>query len=235
MKDTEQFIEQERRAEQAALPFVYGVSFTDCLRINGIATEIALEEKVTQAHRVYGAWNAFLRAEGLVTSEVVMTKTKKGKEKEVLVVKKPMSLMGEGEELMEKMYTWTTMKYGAVYKAIKKDEEKEWLRTIIRFVVTSRIMENKYHQWITLGQGFADESVAQKMAEVYRFRYEMPSVARLIHATLLVHKDREAEDWEKRLAQEVITGVFDRLRRDRLGTLPPIEKGELLISRREAI
>jgi hypothetical protein len=59
--------EQERRAEQAALPYVYGVSFTDCLRINHIVTELLVDEKVIQAHRVYGAWNAFLIAIGEVT------------------------------------------------------------------------------------------------------------------------------------------------------------------------
>jgi hypothetical protein len=96
-------------------------------------------------------------------------------------------------------------------------------------------MENKYHQWITSGQGFADEVVANRMAEIYRFRNALPSVARLIHAALLVHKEREAEDWEKRLAEEIIAGVYDRLRVDRLGALPPVGKVELLTEGTEVI
>jgi hypothetical protein len=226
--------EQERRAEQAALPYVYGVSFTDCLRIHGVATELLVGEKVIHAHRVYSAWNAFLRASGMVSGEVVTTTTRTGKVKEIPVVAQPTSLKGSAESLISRMLTWITTGYSEGYKAITTDEEKAWLRTVIRFVVTSRIMESKYGQWIKTGSGFADEAVAQRMAEVYRFRSEMPEVAKLIHATLLVHKDREAEDWEKRLAEEIIAGVYDRLRVDRLGALPPIEKVELLTEGKEA-
>jgi len=111
--------------------------------------------------------------------------------------------------------------YGETYQAIATDEEQKWLQTVIRFVVYQRIVENKYAAWLREGTGFADETVAQTMAQIYRFRYEMPTVARLIHVTLLRHSDREAEDWEKQLAQQIIAGVFDLLRVDRLGSLPP--------------
>ena len=225
---------QERRAEQAALPFVYGVSFTDCLRINGIATEVEVDGKTIQAHRVYGAWNAFLIAEGSVTGERTTTTTRTGKTKEKPVVKQPMDL-ASAASFMEKMFEWITARYSEAYQSITRKEEKEWLRMVIRFVVYQRIMESKYKEWITSGQGFVDEAVAQKMAEVFRFRTEMSAVARLIHATLLVHKDREAEEWEKRLAQEVIAGVFDLLRVDRLGALPPVEKMALITKGKEAV
>ena len=215
---------QERRAEQAALPCVYGVSFTDCLRINGIATELEVGRKVIQAHRIYGAWNAFLTAEGPVTEERIATTRSAGNTKGLPVVKQPTALTDEAEHLVKEMAKWITTSYGEAYRAIKTDEEKEWLSTVIQFVVKSRIMENKYHQWITEGSGFVDEAVAHKMAEIYRFRSEMKALARLIHTTLLVHKDRDAEDWEKRLAEALIAGLFDLLRVDRLGALPPIEK-----------
>jgi hypothetical protein len=231
MKDTEEFIEQERRAEQAALPFVYGVSFTDCLRINGIATELEVEGKMIQAHRIYGAWNAFLIAIKEVTEERITTTTKKGKVREKPVVKQPMNLASAGI-FMEKMFEWITTRYSKAYQSMTQKEEKEWLRTVIRFVVYQRIMENKYQQWITSSQGFVDETVARKISEIYRFRSEMSSVARLIHATLLVHKGRKAEEWERRVAEEIITGVFDKLRVDRLGALPSIEKVELLTERK---
>lgn len=194
--------EEERRAEQAAVPFVYGVSFTDCLRINGIATELEVEGKVIQAHRIYGAWNTFLTAIGEVTGERVTTTTRRGKTKEKPVVKQP-TLLTEASHFREKLFDWIRSGYGEAYKAIQTDEEMTWLKQVIRFVVYQRIMENKYHQWVTSGSGFVDEAVAHKMAEIYRFRYEMPAVARLIHATLLKHKDRDAEEWEKKLAQEI--------------------------------
>src|SRR5947207_589391 len=142
--------------------------------------------------------------------------------------------LSEAESLAKRMFTWMTTSYSEIYQAIATDEERQWLMTVIRFVVMQRIMEKKYHQSITEGSGFIDEAVVRKIAEIYRFRYEMPTVARLIHATLLVHKDREAEEWEKKLAQEIIAGVFDLLRVDRLGTLPPVKKVELLIEGKEA-
>jgi hypothetical protein len=110
--------EQERRAEQAALPFVYGVSFTDCLRINGVATELLVDEKLIQAHRVYGAWNAFLRACDLVSGEVTTKTTRTGKVKEVPKVTQPTSLV-DGASLSEKMFTWITTRYSEAYKAKK--------------------------------------------------------------------------------------------------------------------
>jgi hypothetical protein len=205
-------VEQEKRAEQAALPFVYGVNFTDCLRINGVATGLVVDGKTVQAHRIYGAWQRFLRAEGLVTGD-----------------------LSEAEHLTQRMFTWITTSYSATYQAIATEDERQWLQIILRFVVMRRIMENKYTKWVTSGSGFVDEAVARKIAEVYRFQYEMPTVARLIHATLLRHSDHEAEEWEKKLAQEIIAGIFDLLRVDRLGTLPPVKKGELLIEGKEAL
>jgi len=62
-----------------------------------------------------------------------------------------------------------------------------------------------------------------KIAEIYRFKYEMPQVARLIHEKFLHHKEREPEGWEKKLAEDIIAGVFDLLRVDRLRLLPPVD------------
>jgi hypothetical protein len=141
--------EDEKRAEQAAVLFVYGVNFTDCLRINGIATELEVEGKVIQAHRVYGAWGAFLIAIGEVTGELTTTTTRTGNILEKPVVKQPTVLTNEAERLREKMFDWIRSSYGKAYKEIKTEEEMAWLRQVIRFVVYQRIMENKYHQWVT--------------------------------------------------------------------------------------
>ncbi len=176
------------------------------------------------AYRIYSAWNAFLIAIGSVTGERITMKTRAGKTREMQKVLQPSALTDEAEHLMEKLFSWIRSSYGQAYKAIKTDEEMAWLKQVIRFVVYQKIMENKYHQWITSGQGFVDDVVAQKMAEIYRFRSEMASLAHLIHTTLLVHKGREAEEWEKRRALEIITGIADKLRVDRLGALPPLEK-----------
>ncbi len=164
--------EDEKRAEQAAVLFVYGVNFTDCLRINGIATELEVEGKVIQAHRVYGAWGAFLIAIGEVTGELTTTTTRTGNILEKPVVKQPTVLTNEAERLREKMFDWIRSSYGKAYKEIKTEEEMAWLRQVIRFVVYQRIMENKYHQWVTEGSGFEDEAVARKIEEIYRFRVD---------------------------------------------------------------
>ena len=103
-------IERERRAEQHALPFVYGVNFTDCLRINGIATERLVDGRTIHAHRIYGAWKAYLRACGKLTREGVTTTTKTGRTREQPVVKEPVDL-SEAEQLSQKMFTWMTTSY----------------------------------------------------------------------------------------------------------------------------
>lgn len=100
MTDRQLKSEQESGAERKALPFVYGVNFTDCLRVHGIATELSVNGKVIQAHRIYGAWTAFLRGIGCVTGQVVTTTTKGGESKEKSVVKEPVELV-EAEYLMQ--------------------------------------------------------------------------------------------------------------------------------------
>jgi hypothetical protein len=175
MENQQLKIEQERRAEQKALPFVSGVSFTDCLRVNGIATELLVDGNLVLAHRISGAWPRFLRAEGEVTGEQVTTTTKKGKQSQKPVVKEPMDL-SEAESLAKRMFTWMTTSYSETYQAIATDEERQWLTTVIRFVVMQRIMEKKYHQSIPEGSGFIDEAVVRKVAEIYRLVEETSHV-----------------------------------------------------------
>jgi hypothetical protein len=221
--DAQRFLEIEFKAENYAIPFVYGVNFSDCLRMNGIDTEIEVDGKKIQAHRIYGLWETFLIGIGETTGQTIITKTPKGKEKEKPVVKQPTRFADVADSLIKKMQTWITTDHTDVYKSLVQENETDWLETVIRFAVYRRIMENKYHKWMTTGKGFADPSVATRIAEVYRFKYEMPNLARLIHEKLLVHKDHhEPEDWEKRLSQDIITGLFDLVRVDRLRLLPPV-------------
>jgi hypothetical protein len=222
-----QAIEQEKEAERLALPFVSGVSFIDCLRANGIETEIEVDEQKIEAHRIYGAWTSFLIATGEVTGEVVGTKSRQKP-----VVKRPSVLTTEADQLIKKMVTWITTSYSKRYRPLSTGKEAQWLSTIIRFVVMSRIMENKYHQWITTGQGFVDPSVGSRVAEIYRLRYEMPQVARIIYKTLQ-HYEGLAEQERKQLGEAIVTGIFDRLRVDRLG--PPLHPDARLTQAKEAI
>jgi hypothetical protein len=223
INDAQQILEKEIEAENYAVPFVYGVNFSDCLRMNGIDTEIEVDGKKIQAHRIYGLWETALIGIGETTGQTTITKTPKGKEKEKPVVKRFTRFTDVADDLIKKIFAWITTDYTDPYKSIVQASEVEWLETVIRFVVYRRIMENKYYKWITKKRGFADSDVAAKIAEIYRFKYEMPYVARLIHEKLLAHKDHvPAEEWEKKLSQDIITGLFDLLRVDRLRLLPPV-------------
>lgn len=226
--DAQLFLEKEKEAENYAVPFVYGVNFSDCLRMHFISTELEVDGKKIQAHRIYGSWETFLIAAGEITGKTIATKTRGGKEKEKPVAKLPDVFTGIADSHIKKMYTWITTDYTDAYKSIATEDEQTWLEAVIRFTVYRRIMEAKYHKWMTTGKGFADRDVALKIGEIYRFKYEMPQIARLIHEKLLHHKDREAEEWEKQLSQEIITGVFDLLRVDRLRLLPPVPPDEPL-------
>lgn len=216
------FLEKEKEEENYATPFVYGVSFSDCLRMNGLETELEVDGKKIQAHRIFGLWETYLIATGVVTGVTVITKTKSGKEKEKPVAKLPDIFTDVSDAHQKKMYTWLTTEYTDTYKSIATESEKVWLEQVIRFTVYRRIMEAKYRKWITTGKGFADPSIPFRIAEVYRFKYEMDSLARLIHEKLLVHKDRKPEEWEKKLKEDLIAGLFDLLRTDRLRLLPPV-------------
>lgn len=222
--DAQYFLEKEKLAENYAVPFVYGVNFSDCLRIHMIDTEIEVDGKKIQAARIYGLWDTYLIAIGEVTGQTVAAKTKSGKKKEKPVVKHPDKFTDLADYHMKKMLLWLTADYTELYKSFATEEEQTWLSTVIRFIVYRRITETKYHKWMTTGKGFADIEVARKIADVYRFKYEMPSIARLIHEKFESHKKDEPppDEWRKQLAQEIITGVFDLLRADRLRLLPPV-------------
>lgn len=228
--DAQRFLEMEIKAENYAVPFVYGVNYSDCLRMNSIDTEIIVDGKKIQAHRIYGAWNDFLISIGEVTEQIIITTTKTGKVKEKPEPKQPTRFTDVADSLIKRMVAWAMEKY----PSIGTKQEQEWLETVIRFAVYRRIMESKYDRWIKKKQGFADPTVAAKIAEVYRFKYEMPWIARMIHEKLLHHKDRDAEAWEKQLAQDIITGVFDLIRVDRLRLLPPVDP-KLLEGGEEAV
>lgn len=217
------FIEAQIKLENYAVPFVHGVTYSDCLRINNIETEKEIDGKKIQAHRIYGQWDTILIAIGEVTERVITVKTKSGKTKEKIIAKQPTNFIN-ADSLTTKIYNdWALPKYSSAVT----EEETQWLEIIIRFIVYRRIMENIYHKWVTTGKGFADPSVATRIADIYRFRYEMPYVARLINEKMLHHKDREAEGWEKQLSQDIIAGVFDLLRADRLRLLPPVDPKQL--------
>lgn len=229
--DAQYFIEKEKEAENYAVPFIEGVHFTDCLRMNLIETELEVDVKEStrklQAHRIYGLWETYLAATGEVTKETITTKTKGGKIKTKPVVKQPSIFTGFADDHMKKMYTWLTTEYTDMYKAISTKAECTWLETVIRFTVLRRIMENKYKRWITTGSGFADPGVAARVAEIYRMKYVLPELARVVNSVFLKHKERTAEDWERRMAQDVIMGVFDLLRSDPVRLLPPVKPNNI--------
>jgi len=238
--DAQYFLEKEKEAENYAVPFVAGGNFSDCLRMYHFEAELEVDvnagTKKIQAHRIYGLWETYLIAIGEVTGETITIKTKSGKSKEKPIAKQPDIFTGSAKDHMEKMYDWITTQYTDGYKAITTKKEQEWLKTVIRFAVLRRIMEYKYHKWLTTGKGFADTGVAMRVAEIYRFKYEIPEIARLINTKFLTHKDRAAEDWEKKMAQDIIIGIFDMLREDRLRLLPPINPNEMpLIEGEDAI
>jgi flagellar motor switch/type III secretory pathway protein FliN len=226
-EEAQRLIEEEIQEENYAISFTHGVTGIDCLRIYGQETEIKIikqdddgniiKEVTIYAAKVNAAWNKYLIASG----EVLSIKDKNGKP----IAKQPTRLARTVEGHMKRFFTWITTEYTAQYKLIAEKDEIEWLETVIRFVVYRKIMETKYIIRLLKGKrhGFADPSIGDRLEKIYRFKYELPEVARLIHHKLEKHKDREAYQWEKELAKEIVAEIFGLLRADRLELIPPTE------------
>jgi hypothetical protein len=132
-------IEKEKKAENNAVPFVYGNTFTDCLKTHHIDTEREINGNKIQAHTIYGLWEKYLIATGAVEEgQTVITTTKGGKKKALPVIKPPKMFTDEAEKHMQQMYNWLTTEYTDRYKSITTTEEQAWIKTIIRFTVLRR-------------------------------------------------------------------------------------------------
>src|SRR2546430_8435671 len=109
IEDAAQLLDKEKEQENFAVPFVYGVNFSDCLRMNDIPTEIKVDGKTIYAHKIFGAWGKFLIAIGETSgskTEKVIRKTKKGeveKEVEVFIPKKIIRYTGVIDSFKKKM------------------------------------------------------------------------------------------------------------------------------------
>jgi hypothetical protein len=244
------FHKKEAQAERDAVPFVCGYSFSDCLRINGIKPDIMVRvkdrkgditiEKI-EAYTVYGSWEKYLKETEQVTGKTTTKILKSGKEKTELEVVTPIILINNVETHIEKMYTWLTTQYTDRYKSITKDEDQDWLKTIIRVTVLRRIMKNKFYSQRDTGNGFMDITVYESIKWIFNVDEAKEEIAKLSHKgcydgvskAIQLNERINAELKEKEILQDIATSAAVEAVREILPSLietlvkhlPLLEKG----------
>jgi hypothetical protein len=167
--DSQRLLALEKHAEQRALTILRGATFTDCLKINGIAPtcEIATPEGKTVTIRgsdVYDhrTWKKFLASINQDENICQLTDVR--------------------ENLAEQYKTWLLREHTARYRALATEADLGWLERVITLAVTRHIMEQKYVAYTSQGlETFADPRTAIEMGNLLLLNHVAREIARSIH------------------------------------------------------
>lgn len=167
--DSQRLLALEKQAEQWALTILRGATFTDCLKINGIAPacEIVTPEGKTVTIRgsdVYDhrTWKKFLASINQDEDIYQLTDVK--------------------EHLAQQYKTWLLREHTARYRALATEADLEWLERVITLAVTRHIIEQKYAAYTSQGlETFADPRTAIEMGNLLLLNHVAREIARSVH------------------------------------------------------
>ena len=167
--DAEQLLTAEKRAEQWALSVLHGTTFTDNLKINGLAPMLEImtpgEKPITiRGSDIYDkrTWKKFLTSINQTESVYQLTDI--------------------GEHLIEHYKQWLLNEHTARYRALSTEAHLTWFERVVTLAVTRHIMEQKYAAYATQGlETFADPRVAVEMGYLLMLNQVVKESARLIH------------------------------------------------------
>jgi hypothetical protein len=213
--DSQRFLNAEKRAEQWALTVLHGTTFTDCLKMNGLAPslEVSTPEGKTVTIRgsdIYDSrtWKKFLAS---ISQEEGIYQ-----------------LTGIGENVAGQYKSWLLNEHTARYRVLSANADLAWLERVVTLAVTRHIMEQKYEAYTTQGlETFADPRVAIEMGNLIMLNHLAKEAARLIHhivkepgqARQLIEQFYEVHDHQMKarvLAMREQPGVLPP------GTTPPL-------------
>lgn len=197
---SQQLLISEKRAEQWALTVLHGITFNDCLKINGLmpSLEVLTPEGKTTIIRgsdIYDhkTWKKFL------------TSTKQ--EEDIY------QLTEVGEHLATQYKAWLLNDYTPRYRVIATENDLTWLERVVILSVTRHIMEQKYKAYTTKGlETFADPHTAIEMGNLLLLNNMMKESARLIHH--IVKEPHQAQH----LLEQFSNDVYQRLQGKLLST-----------------
>jgi hypothetical protein len=209
MADAQQRLQMEQHAEQWALMVVRGTTFTDCLKLNGLAPsrQVSTSEGKTFTLRgsdIYDSrtWKKFLASTGQQESIYQFT--------------------DQGEQVAEHYKIWLLNEHTDRYQALSAEADLAWFEQVVTLAVTRHIMEQKYQAYTTQGlETFADPRVAMEMGNVLMLNHLMKEAARLVHH--IVKKPEQARQLIEQFYEEHDRQMQARslLMREPPQTLPP--------------
>ena len=212
---SQQFLAAEKRSEQWALTVLHSATFTDCLKVNGIAPilEVLTPEGKTVTIRGSDIYDRKTWKKFLVSTE----------QSEDIY-----QLTEVGEHLATQYKAWLLKSYTPRYQVISTEDDLAWLERVVTLAVMRHIMEQKYAAYTTQGlETFADPHTAIEMGNLLLLNSMMKETARLIH-----HIVKEP-DQAQHLLQQFSGELYQRLQGALLPTresLPSLPSGNPLSS-----
>src|SRR5579859_2252183 len=207
--DSQRLLNAEKRAEQWALTVLRGTTFTDCLKINGLAPalEVSLPEEKTITIRgsdIYDSrtWKKFLTSTNQAENVSQLTEI--------------------GEQLAEHYKRWLLNEHTARYRALAAEADLAWFERVVTLAVTRHIMEQKYEAYTTQGlEAFADPRVAIEMGNLLMLNHMVKETARLVHH--IVKDPTQARQLIEQFYEEHYRQMQARslLTREQSSALPP--------------
>jgi hypothetical protein len=159
---------REMYAERAAVESVCGVSFTDCMKLSGVAEcrEVRYFDKkgvekreIIHGRDIYKAWLSF--------------------QTEVLADISKARLDGYADVLAAKFSQWLRTSYTPRYRRLASADDLAWLDQVTLLVAKRRIMEFKYLN--RANEAFADGYAEQLMTLAMMLRQGASEMARVAH------------------------------------------------------
>src|SRR6266436_6569868 len=152
--DSQRLLNEEKRAEQWALTVLRGTTFSDCLKLNGLAPTLEVlmpgEKTITiRGSDIYDSrtWSKFLA--NINQKECIY------------------QLTDAGEHVAEQYQVWLLNEHTVRYRALSTEADLAWFERVVTLAVTRHIMEQKYEAYTTKGlETFADPRVAIEMGNL---------------------------------------------------------------------
>jgi hypothetical protein len=169
LTDALRLLALEQQAEQWALTVLRGTTFTDCLKMNGLAPTwevVTLEGKTItiRGSDIYDSrtWKKFLAHANQGELLFQLTEVR--------------------ERLAEQYKVWLLKEHTARYRVLSAEADLVWFERVVILAVTRHIMEQKYDAYVTKGQEtFADPRTAIEMGKLLALNAIAKETARLVH------------------------------------------------------
>lgn len=209
LANTQRFLNAEKRAEQWALTVLRGATFTNCLKINGLAPTLVISTPHGKTLTIRG-------------SDIYDRRTWKKFLASIHQGEHPYQFTDVGEHLVAQYKHWLLNEHTTRYRALATEADLLWLEHVVTLAVARHIMEQKYLAYTTQGrESFADPRTALEMGNLLMLNHLVREAARLVHH--IVKEPAQAQQLIEQFYQEHEHQMQARslLTREPFPALPP--------------